>query len=185
MPSITVTTRSWAADPAGVRREADDLGYPLFVKPARGGSSIGISKVHDAGELEGCLALAFEHDPKVLVEVAAQDAREVECGVLQVLQNMLRNRGGECDMSVLIQKLSVSHPKLKATAGILKPRAWFEQRADHFVLGPPNRGGQCMVKLVGYQHGDPVHAAGSTPLSSSSKSAASIGPDRLGAVKRP
>jgi hypothetical protein len=125
------------------------------------------------------------------VPVASKDSRFTQnsngaaAEVVQVLQNMLRNRGGECDMSVLIQKLSVSHPKLKATAGILKPRAWFEQRADHFVLGPPNRGGQCMVKLVGYQHGDPIHAAGSTPMSSSSKSAASIGPDRLGVVKRP
>ncbi|QDH11043.1 D-alanine--D-alanine ligase [Nocardioides dongxiaopingii] len=88
MPSLTVTTRSWAADPDAVRRRADELGYPLFVKPARGGSSIGISKVHDASELDGALATAFEHDPKVLVEVAAEGAREVECGVLQALDGV-------------------------------------------------------------------------------------------------
>ncbi|WP_134767341.1 D-alanine--D-alanine ligase family protein [Nocardioides sp. 1609] len=88
MPSLTVTTRSWAADPDAVRRRADELGYPLFVKPARGGSSIGISKAHDAAELDGALATAFEHDPKVLVEVAAEGAREVECGVLQALDGV-------------------------------------------------------------------------------------------------
>ena len=85
LPSTTVSARAWAADPDAVRRSADELGYPLFVKPARGGSSIGISKVRDASGLEAGLALAFEHDPKALVEVSAEGAREVECGVLQAL----------------------------------------------------------------------------------------------------
>ncbi len=82
MPSIAVTAREWAADPAGVRRRAGELGYPLFVKPARGGSSIGISKVHDESELDGAVAEAQRYDPKVLVEAFAVGAREVECGVL-------------------------------------------------------------------------------------------------------
>ncbi|MFB9314111.1 D-alanine--D-alanine ligase family protein [Nocardioides plantarum] len=85
LPSITVSTRAWAADPDDVRRRADEIGYPLFVKPARGGSSIGISKVRDAAGLDAGLALAFEHDPKALLEVSAEGAREVECGVLQAL----------------------------------------------------------------------------------------------------
>ena len=85
MPSVTVTARAWAADPDDVRRQADELGYPLFIKPARGGSSIGISKVHDASELDGGIEEALLHDPKVLVEVSAEGAREVECGVLQAL----------------------------------------------------------------------------------------------------
>ena len=85
LPSTTITTREWAADPEGCRRRAGELGYPLFIKPARGGSSIGISKAHDASELERSLETAFEHDPKALVEVAAEGAREVECGVLQAL----------------------------------------------------------------------------------------------------
>ncbi|ABL82793.1 MULTISPECIES: D-alanine--D-alanine ligase family protein [unclassified Nocardioides] len=85
LPSVTVTTREWARDAAGCRARADEIGYPLFVKPARGGSSLGISKVHDATELDGAIELAFEHDPKVLVETAAIDAREVECGVLQAV----------------------------------------------------------------------------------------------------
>jgi D-alanine-D-alanine ligase len=61
---------------------AADLGFPLFVKPARGGSSLGVSKVHDAGELDAAMALARSCDPKVLLE-SAVDAREIECGVLE------------------------------------------------------------------------------------------------------
>ena len=85
MPSITVTARGWDADEADVRRRVDELGYPLFVKPARGGSSIGISKVRDASQLAPALEEALRHDPKVLVEISAEGAREVECGVLQAL----------------------------------------------------------------------------------------------------
>ena len=57
------------------------FGYPAFVKPARLGSSVGISKVHDDEELAAAVALAFEHDEKVLVEEFV-DGVEVECGVL-------------------------------------------------------------------------------------------------------
>jgi D-alanine-D-alanine ligase len=85
MPSVTVTRREWAADPQACRERADALGYPLFVKPARGGSSIGISKAHDASELDACIEEAHQHDSKALVEVSAEGAREVECGVLQAL----------------------------------------------------------------------------------------------------
>jgi D-alanine-D-alanine ligase len=85
MPSITVTARQWASDPAGCRDRAEALGFPLFLKPARGGSSIGISKAHDASELDAGIEEALRHDPKVLVEVSAEGGREVECGVLQAL----------------------------------------------------------------------------------------------------
>jgi D-alanine-D-alanine ligase len=85
LPSITVTAAEWERDEAACRERADRIGYPQFVKPARGGSSFGISKVHDAGELEAAIAEAVRFDPKVLVEAAAVDAREIECGVLQAL----------------------------------------------------------------------------------------------------
>ena len=85
MPSVTVTRREWAADPQACRERAASLGYPLFVKPARGGSSIGISKAHDPSELDDCIAEAHRHDSKALVEVSAEGGREVECGVLQAL----------------------------------------------------------------------------------------------------
>jgi len=57
------------------------FGYPVFVKPARLGSSVGISKVASAQELPTAVELAFEHDEKVLVEEFV-DGVEVECGVL-------------------------------------------------------------------------------------------------------
>ena len=57
------------------------FGYPVFVKPARLGSSVGISKVHDESELEPAVALARRHDEKVLVEEFVRGV-EVECGVL-------------------------------------------------------------------------------------------------------
>ena len=55
--------------------------YPVFVKPARLGSSVGISKVHDESELEAAIALARRHDDKVLIEELLEGV-EVECGVL-------------------------------------------------------------------------------------------------------
>ncbi len=85
MPGITVTAAQWDREPDDVRSRAAALGHPTFVKPARGGSSLGVSKVRDPGELDDALALAFEHDPRVLVEASAEGAREVECGVLQAL----------------------------------------------------------------------------------------------------
>jgi D-alanine-D-alanine ligase len=72
-----VVTRAGRPIPA----EIGDLGWPVFVKPARGGSSIGISKVARREELEAALEEAYRHDPKVLVE-AAVAGRELECGVL-------------------------------------------------------------------------------------------------------
>jgi D-alanine-D-alanine ligase len=66
-------------------RLGDDVrnpfGYPVFVKPARLGSSVGISKAHDEAELETAVALARRHDEKVLVEEYVAGT-EVECGVL-------------------------------------------------------------------------------------------------------
>ena len=62
--------------------DKDRLGLPVFVKPARAGSSYGISKVDNWDDLDTALALARSHDPKVLVE-AAVIGREIECGVLE------------------------------------------------------------------------------------------------------
>lgn len=85
MPSVTVTAREWEHDRAAARAKVDGLGHPTFVKPARGGSSIGIAKIHDSSEIDTAIEGALAHDPKVLIEVAAEGAREVECGVLQTL----------------------------------------------------------------------------------------------------
>jgi len=78
-----LATPSYVVVKVGRSLPADlaDLGWPVFVKPARGGSSIGISKVSRYEELDAALESAFRHDPKVLVE-AAVAGREIECGVL-------------------------------------------------------------------------------------------------------
>jgi D-alanine-D-alanine ligase len=62
--------------------QRERLGLPVFVKPARGGSSIGVSRVTDWAQLPDAIGHAREHDPKVLVE-AAVVGRELECGVLE------------------------------------------------------------------------------------------------------
>ncbi|MCK2242363.1 MULTISPECIES: D-alanine--D-alanine ligase family protein [unclassified Crossiella] len=62
--------------------QRERLGLPVFVKPARAGSSIGVSKVSDWDQLDAAIALARQTDPKVLVEAAIL-GREIECGVLE------------------------------------------------------------------------------------------------------
>jgi D-alanine-D-alanine ligase len=97
-PYVVLRERDWPADeqldaadlaehPVNPERkrvldEIADLGWPLFVKPARGGSSIGTSKAHDLAQLRESIALARQYDPKVLIE-AAVDGREVEVSVLE------------------------------------------------------------------------------------------------------
>ncbi|GGP47283.1 D-alanine--D-alanine ligase family protein [Saccharothrix coeruleofusca] len=85
-------------------QDRDRLGLPVFVKPARAGSSVGISKVTAWEQLDDAIALARKTDPKVIVE-AAVVGREVECGVLEFpdgrveasLPAELRVVGGEVD----------------------------------------------------------------------------------------
>jgi D-alanine-D-alanine ligase len=88
-PYVVVRDRDWAgaADAAGQERKRvlDDiaeLGWPVFVKPARGGSSVGTSKAANPAELDRAIELARKHDPKVLVETAI-DGVEIECAVLE------------------------------------------------------------------------------------------------------
>jgi D-alanine-D-alanine ligase len=92
-PYAVVTPRAWATDKAAVRETVAALGYPLFVKPARAGSSVGITKVHAPDELDDAVEVAREHDPRVVVE-AMLDGREIECGVLEGLH------GGPPDASL-------------------------------------------------------------------------------------
>jgi D-alanine-D-alanine ligase len=81
-PYLVVPERDWRADPDRVAAEVEGrLTYPVFTKPARLGSSIGISKVKTPDRLAVGLADAFAHDTKALVEQGVV-ARELECGVL-------------------------------------------------------------------------------------------------------
>jgi D-alanine-D-alanine ligase len=85
LPYTIINRRQWDTDKAACRESVEALDYPVFVKPCRGGSSIGITKVHGPAELDAAVSEAQLHDPKVLVEQAAVDGREVECGVLESL----------------------------------------------------------------------------------------------------
>jgi D-alanine-D-alanine ligase len=105
-PYVVVRNRDWpgfteselaaAATSVEAKRVLDDigeLGWPLFVKPARGGSSIGTAKAHDMAQLYEAIAAARRYDPKVLVE-AAIDGVEVEVSVLEGVD------GGAPDTSI-------------------------------------------------------------------------------------
>ncbi|MDT0434898.1 MULTISPECIES: D-alanine--D-alanine ligase family protein [Streptomyces] len=85
-PYLVIRPRVWERDESAARRTIADFaaehGWPLFVKPARAGSSIGITKVDDPSGLDEAIAEAQRHDPKILVE-AALTGREIECGVLE------------------------------------------------------------------------------------------------------
>jgi len=79
----TVTRAEWIADrAAALRRVAERFAFPVFVKPANLGSSVGISRASNRAELEASLDLAAEFDRKVLVEAAVPNAREIEVAVL-------------------------------------------------------------------------------------------------------
>jgi D-alanine-D-alanine ligase len=85
------------------------FGFPVFVKPARLGSSVGISKAHDEAELEQAVALARRHDEKVLVEEFV-GGTEVECGVLG----------------------NVDSPPLASVVGEIVPHAeWYDYAAKY------------------------------------------------------
>jgi D-alanine-D-alanine ligase len=73
----------WAhQEEAGLDRCADTLGYPVIVKPARCGSSIGIAKADTRDALDAAIEDAFRYDDKVIVERAVQDLREINCAIL-------------------------------------------------------------------------------------------------------
>jgi D-alanine-D-alanine ligase len=80
-PYVALRAARWDAEPDAVRAAVAELGYPVFVKPARAGSSMGISKVHAEDGLAAAIATAREHDPKLVVEGMLR-GRELEVGVL-------------------------------------------------------------------------------------------------------
>ncbi|CCH78469.1 D-alanine--D-alanine ligase [Nostocoides japonicum T1-X7] len=81
-PYAVITDRAWRRDPEAAMASIQPLGWPVFVKPARAGSSMGIAKVRGPHELRAAIEAAREHDPKVVVEAAVM-GREIECGVLE------------------------------------------------------------------------------------------------------
>ena len=83
VPHVVVRQEEWDASPKEVgAMVAERLSFPVFVKPANLGSSIGISKVKHAGELASAVRIATEFDRKMVIEAAVPAAREIECSVL-------------------------------------------------------------------------------------------------------
>ena len=80
-PYAAVTPGDWAQRRADVLARVKELRLPVFVKPARAGSSLGVTRVDDLADLERAVEDAQVHDPKVLVEQGIE-GREIECGVL-------------------------------------------------------------------------------------------------------
>jgi D-alanine-D-alanine ligase len=81
-PFVPVTPAEWRRDKIACLEAIAALHYPVFVKPSRGGSSLGISKVDDPAQLERAIQVAQVYDPKIIVEQGFVGARELECGVL-------------------------------------------------------------------------------------------------------
>ncbi len=86
-PHVSLLRSAWQADPLNTAAKIEAaLGYPVFVKPANGGSSVGISKARNRAELDAALAEAARYDRKLIIEQgiggAAGKARELEVAVL-------------------------------------------------------------------------------------------------------
>ena len=80
-PYVVVTSRDWSQRREEVRTRVKALRTPVFVKPARAGSSLGVTRVDDLADLDRAVEDAQVHDPKVLVEEGLE-GREIECAVL-------------------------------------------------------------------------------------------------------
>ncbi|MDQ0673289.1 D-alanine-D-alanine ligase [Pseudarthrobacter siccitolerans] len=99
-PYISVTDRQWRKDAESVRKQVDRLGFPVFVKPARAGSSMGISKVDSLDGLDAAIEEARRHDLKLVIE-AGIVGREIECAVLE-------GRGADAPRTSMPGEISVA-----------------------------------------------------------------------------
>ena len=82
VPHVTLYRHEWERDAKSASERATGLGFPLFVKPANLGSSVGITKVKRIDGLAPAIDLAFEFDRKLVIEAGVPNAREIECAVL-------------------------------------------------------------------------------------------------------
>lgn len=82
VPFVALRESQWADHEEERLTECETLGYPMIVKPARLGSSIGIARVATRDELDAAIEDAFRYDDKVVVETAVTDLREINCSVL-------------------------------------------------------------------------------------------------------
>jgi D-alanine-D-alanine ligase len=81
-PYEVVSNAQWLNEKDASLARIKTLGLPVFIKPCRAGSSVGISKVKSHDELAAAIEAARMHDPKIIAEASIENAREIECGVL-------------------------------------------------------------------------------------------------------
>lgn len=93
-PWVTIRRAEWTRDAAPLRAQIEALGLPVFVKPARAGSSVGVSKVEALDELDAALEIAFAEDEKVLVETGIS-GREIEVAILESADGVRASLPGE------------------------------------------------------------------------------------------
>ncbi|MBP1925519.1 D-alanine-D-alanine ligase [Sedimentibacter acidaminivorans] len=72
----------WDSNKVEIMEDINRIGYPLIVKPANLGSSVGISKAEDEEELLNCIKIAMSYDRKIIVEKCVQNVREINCAVM-------------------------------------------------------------------------------------------------------
>lgn len=101
-PFVSFSYWQWREKEEDIVNDIEKLNYPLFVKPARVGSSVGVSKVSRIVDLKKAIAFAFRYDSYVLVEEGQVDARELEFAVLG---------------SAIEKRVSVPHPAEKCAGG--------------------------------------------------------------------
>jgi D-alanine-D-alanine ligase len=82
-PGVVVKKSKWQSDKASITKAVEALGLPVFVKPARGGSSRGTTKVKSLDALAAAISEAHQFDPKAMIEKAIVGA-EIECAVLEI-----------------------------------------------------------------------------------------------------
>jgi D-alanine-D-alanine ligase len=100
LPYVCLRQQRYAEDSAGLLERAARLAFPLFVKPANLGSSVGVSRVLESGALRAAVERAFELDGKVVVEQGLEHPREIELAVL----------GGQRPFVSLPGEIVVDHP---------------------------------------------------------------------------
>lgn len=83
LPYVTLLPHQWETEREKSLSRIEGLRFPVFVKPARAGSSAGVTRVVDSAGISAAIEQARKHDPKVVIESAAREPRELECAVIQ------------------------------------------------------------------------------------------------------
>lgn len=84
---VNILDFQWKNQKAEILEQIKQLGLPVFVKPARAGSSLGIQKIVDSSKIEEAIEQARVHDKRIIVEESIEGAREIECAVISAESN--------------------------------------------------------------------------------------------------